>query len=457
VGPNTSGVFSLEELLALGQTGDTKADFLGASPDHIILPNDLPAGYYNLGGDTEGAFYVDIRSGSVPREFAEFFAAGKLKRDPFTNLPVNFLSANTPAAPQIDPRITAGFEEQLRLEAQGMTRQEAHDWRARQMAVPWINKPPSQAMDYSPGQSTGAYEKFLSLGGTDEFLGIQGIGGRADPMRDSLAFNFMQNAEKLQGLQANRAAKGLDPETGISQAEKKRIYDAYQSIADPKQRESFISQQDPGNLIPELREARYAARSGERELLAQNPQIIEYHTESDYSKKLEGKSKWVFESRAFEDPATGRERFVGKVFVSAEMLKPAKKKPVFDIMERFIKGSIGAGLVLSTGGGMAGAALGAYQGAGGWMPQIKGPAGMMLGTAIGYAMGSGLGSGARGAFALTSGLAAGGGISGMKKGRWDDFEGYGTWKAGLPTLPSGESVGIAIGFARFFGGYNTVR
>lgn len=99
------GVFSLDQLHALGQTGDVATDwaksgvtFNTKDPTGIlagggrgIIPTDLPAGNYNVPG-IDGAYYFDPKSGQAPQEFIDWVnKPGGIERDPFTHIPTAYI------------------------------------------------------------------------------------------------------------------------------------------------------------------------------------------------------------------------------------------------------------------------------------------------------------------------------------------------------------------------------
>lgn len=101
------GVFTLNQLHALGQTGDTKTDWMaGASqnkdPNGLVSgggraaldqSQSLPAGYYQLPGMPAGeAYYYDPHSGQVSKEFSDW-ASGNIARDS-TGKPQALMSAS---------------------------------------------------------------------------------------------------------------------------------------------------------------------------------------------------------------------------------------------------------------------------------------------------------------------------------------------------------------------------
>src|SRR4051812_22792737 len=80
-----SGVFSLEDLRALGQTGDAKTDWAAGAPaqsgliaggGRAAIPPGTPAGYYQIPGQ-DGAQYYDPASGQVSQELADYLSTAK--------------------------------------------------------------------------------------------------------------------------------------------------------------------------------------------------------------------------------------------------------------------------------------------------------------------------------------------------------------------------------------------
>ena len=92
----SAGVFSLAQLKALGQTGDSATDWMaGAKKDPLLAGGgravvdpklNLPAGYYQIPG-ASGAYHYDPRSGQVSQEFADWANSGKIERNDLTGLP----------------------------------------------------------------------------------------------------------------------------------------------------------------------------------------------------------------------------------------------------------------------------------------------------------------------------------------------------------------------------------
>lgn len=86
------GVFTLDQLNAMGQTGDTKTDWMASGPDAsgpiagggngMIDPSlNLPAGYYQLPNMGGQAYYYDPHSGEVSKEFSDWANSGNIARD----------------------------------------------------------------------------------------------------------------------------------------------------------------------------------------------------------------------------------------------------------------------------------------------------------------------------------------------------------------------------------------
>lgn len=102
------GVFTLDQLHALGQTGDTKTDWMAGDsqnrdPNGLIQGGgrsvidqslNLPAGYYQLPGTPQGqAYYYDPHSGQVSQEFSDWANSGNIARD-FNGKPTALMSGS---------------------------------------------------------------------------------------------------------------------------------------------------------------------------------------------------------------------------------------------------------------------------------------------------------------------------------------------------------------------------
>lgn len=226
-------------------------------------------------------------------------------------------------------------------------------------------------------------------------------------LRDALAANYEKSALGQAGLQDERAARGLDPATGISMAEKKRIYDTYSSITDAGQKAAYLSAQDPGNLIDSLRTERTSFRSGEdAQVMADSKEFnTTEQTHFFQGQYLPGEVNITSGARVTTDSATGRSIFTGNSPISLSYNAPRDTSGSF--AARFGGAMTGAALGFTTGGTL-GAILGAYSGAGGWMPDSRN-------------------------ISMTN------------------AKGFGTWKAQAAHLPEPREVGSAIAFATIFG------
>lgn len=410
----TAGVFSLDQLKALGQTGNLKMDWMrGAAPaagaliaggGRGMIPADIPAGYYQVPG-LDGAYYYDPKSGQAPQQFIDW--ANNLKasdRDPFTGAP-KALIPNTDSGEVFraqagqQPAAISTLNDIFKLGrgADG-TYQDAQDRvlglgkyqqfitgkdgkQIRLQDVPGYTPPPPQFTDVSKPQA-GAFDRLMGLTGQDKAsldktLGL--VNGKENAsywtkMENALAANYETNALKWKGLQEERAARGLDPETGTSLAEKKRIYDTYNRIQDPAERAAYIKMQDPGNLTAELRQARYETRAGERAAIAAyekaNPNVV-YDSASRYGGPSDSYMQVAVTMGhgIMTDKVTGRETFVGNIPTGVSLVK--QNTGNFDAVAKRLGGGIGGAFLGFMTGNVPGAFLGAYMGAGGWRPNAK--------------------------------------------------------------------------------------
>lgn len=414
-----SGVFTLDQLHALGQTGDMKTDWLaGGKPDPnsfiggggratIDQTLNLPAGYYRIPG-VDGAEYYDPHSGRVSQQFADWANSGKIERNDLTGVPTALMDprdggevfrSRADQQPEYIKTLNDIFalgkgadgtyqDAQDRVLGLGRYQQFLTDKNGKQMRVsdavgsPAVDPATAPYTDRSK-PTAGAFDRLSTLTGKTpaEMDAMMGVGGASkttgyyadywQQMRDTLASNYETNALGYKGLQDERAARGLDINTGTSDAEKKRIYDTVSRITDPAQRAAYISAQDPGNLTDALRAERYALRAGERDQIstyeAAHP-TIEYNATGKYGQPAGAQVKVTSGSVTFTDTATGRENFIGNVPKTAELVKP-KYDRVGDAAHRIGGGVMGFMVGLATGN-LPGAFMGAYIGAGG--PTTKG-------------------------------------------------------------------------------------
>lgn len=421
-----SGVFTLDQLKKLGQTGDMATDWMaGGKPApgalvsgggrSIINPAlKLPAGHYQL-PVSSGAYYYDPRSGQVSQEFANWANSGKIERDDLTGLPKALMDRRDGgdvfrAGNDQDPatletlrkifeygKVNGSYQEaQDRVLGLGRHQQFLADKNGKQVrvtdALGQAPVDPATAPFTQAPSSAGGFDRLMKLTGKtrDEvsaMLGgsvnanenpiapgqyFEGTNDTRSTMEDSLAANYEKRASMWKGLQENRSARGLNVDTGTSEAERKRIYDTYHRITDPAQRAAYIKYQDPGNLTDELRAARYEARAGERDQIAAyekaNP-TVEYNATGKYGQPAGMQVKLTSGSATFSDSTTGRDVFVGSVPKKIEMMKTNLGD--FDKGAKIAGGTIMGAMVGFATGGIPGAFLGAYMGGGGWMPNAK--------------------------------------------------------------------------------------
>ena len=180
---------------------------------------------------------------------------------------------------------------------------------------------------------------------------------------DSLVKAGQDYQSNSQGLMDSRKSRGFDPNTGISDAEKARIWETYNRIQDPAQKAAYIKAQDPGNLVPQLIDARNKSRAPDNQIyLNQAPEIL-YDSPSRYGGgDAPGQVKLTISPQLYTDPATGRE-VAFSAPTNIEYIAPQKDKLSKD-MNRVGGGIMGAMLGFATGG-IGGAFAGAYFGAGG--------------------------------------------------------------------------------------------
>lgn len=469
---NRSGVFSLEDLMALGQTGDLKTDLKregrGVYLDNITalerfneidaanaksraaVPKNLASGYYATPG-SEGAEYYDASNGNVSPELAKWLAANEVTRDKFTDV-------GTVQGPYTGTGAQGGYEggyldsgdtgDAFRAsngqqdamayksifdaaKAAGGTPEAIQDAQDRVLGIGKYQKfltdaagqrigidsavgsahiggtggeyrdlrgnIVGSAMDpAAPGATAGAFDRLGKITGKtpEELQKDLGLGAKGPDyelnnpyvnegktfkyadywqnMADAAAANAETNSLKQQGLKEIRASRGLDTGTGISDTEKKRIYETYNQITDPAEKAAFLRYQDPGNLVPELRAGQFDTKAPERKIIdeyeAAHP-TIEYNTTGKYGQPQGMQTKLTSGGASFSDAATGRDVFVSGVPKKIELMT-ARRSSV-DKWARGI-GGFTAGVTLGAiSGGMLGAVVGGYVGAGGPVPNSK--------------------------------------------------------------------------------------
>lgn len=459
----TAGVFSLDQLKALGQTGDAQTDWLaGAKKDPLISGGgravidpslNLPAGNYLLPGTSE-AYYYNPRSGQVSQEFSDWANSGKIERDDLTGTPKALIDSrdggevfrsgndqNPNTIHTLDEifklgKVDGSYQDsQDRVLGLGKYQQSLTDKNGKKISMQEVPgatlaDPATAPYTQNPSNSAGGFDRLMQLTGKSRDEVSQMIGGtvraNAAPipvnpyqegtretqttLEDSLADNYTKRATMWKGLQEMRTARGLNADTGTSEAERKRIYETYNRITDPAQRAAYLSAQDPGNLTDGLRAARYELRSGERSQIAEYEKLhptVEYNATGKFGQPNGMQIKLTSGSATFSDPTgTGREMFVGNVPKSIEMVRPNFKN--IDKGAKIAGGAIMGAMVGFATGGIPGAFLGGYTGGGGPLPNAKN-------------------------------------IS-LKNSR-----GWGEWKSNGPHMMNLKEVGTAVAFARFTG------
>lgn len=477
------GVFTLDQLHGLGQTGDTKTDWMAsggpaggpiAGGGHAIIDpsQSLPAGYYQLPGMPAGqAYYYDPHSGQVSKEFSDW-ASGNIARDS-TGKPTALMSGadsgdvfragndQAPATLDTIGKIIAGGrsadgtyqDSQDKVLGIGAYQQSVTGKDGKQIRIqdtpnyqqllasgamgtpiatgagPTVppSTPTGGYTDVSNTQQ-GAFDRLLKKTGQtqdqlDTTLGLKNGKQYADywtRMENTLAANYETNVSKATGLQAMRASKGLDVNTGTSAAETERISKVYASIQDPAERAAYLRYQDPGNLTPELRAMNYQLKAPERSIIAQyekdNPQHI-YDSAQHYGGPSGLGVDVTVGHQSMTDPATGREIFVGNVPVDIK----AQEKPHLTDFEQGIA---------RTGGAVYGAFEGFTEGV------ITGnPFAAVALTAFGAYKG------------------VGGPLPNAQNISWKNAKGWGQWEVGEPERPDIKTLainlGTAVAFAKF--------
>lgn len=470
----TGGVFTLDQLKALGQTGDMATDWMaGAKKDPLLAGGGraivnpdlkLPAGYYQLPG-AAGAYYYDPRSGQVSQEFADWANSGKIERDPITNLPKALMDqrdggeafratdSQNPATLETLRKIfdygkvNGSYQEAqdkvlgLGQYQQFMTSKDGKQLRVSD-ALGQAPVDPATAPFTQTPTPTGGFDRLMKLTGktrdeVSKMLGgsvtanesaiaaspyYEGTSDTRSSLEDALASNYEKRATMWKGLQDQRAARGVDINTGTSEAEKKRIYDTVSRISDPAQRAAYLSAQDPGNLTTELRAERYALRAGERDQIAAyekaHPEVRYDFNETNKYGDTKGRGiqvKITSGSQVMTDPATGREIFVGSVPKKIELVKARVKN-----IDRAAAAAQGVAV-------------------GGMSAMLTGGSSLFIG---GSALLGGM-----------SGMGFGPNVKNISMKRRGTLTGFGQWDVRDPHMMNMREVGTAFAFAAVLGGF----
>lgn len=397
----SSGVFSLDQLTAMGKTGSLAEQWLAQSVpagglisgggNGVITATGLQKGYYQIPGK-QGAEYYDPASGQASAEFVKW--ANSLtpdQRDPFTGQPQGFIpleggpasvnAANQPSAQSLanfNAILVGGGTQDAQDRVLGIGKYQqfvtgANGEQVRMSDVAAGKQAPSMYKDVSTYQ--GKYKLVAPPGGNgqSQWQSVDGVPAlypdvAADIKASANALN-QHNIDAYRGLQAERIARGEDPNTGISADETKQIYDTYQRIQDPAQREAYIRAQDPGNLTPGLRVARTAARGGEQSWMTKNviAPTVTYEGTEKYggSSDTKGQVKTTYGDVTQTDAATGRSIMFGNVATKIEYVAPESLGAFGNAMHR-IGGGLYGGIMgyIGSFGNPLGAAIGAAEGSG---------------------------------------------------------------------------------------------
>ncbi len=417
---NKSGVFSLDDLKALGKTGNIETDWmkqsnpeglLAGGGNAVLSVKDLKAGYYQVPG-LDGAYYFDPATGQAPKEFIDWANALKpTDRDPFTGNPKGFIPAEGGPEASFKSRADQSAEiikneNDIFAEVRaGASYQDAQDkvlGLGKYQTSMWaVNGNDRVGMDFNKNPQPSMFKDVsktadktpsggFGVGSSYGYWRVDASGrewvstatakdlaeNEASAAANAATLN-QHNADAYYGLQEERIARGENPDTGISDAAKVRIWETYNRISDPAQRAAYIQVQDPGNLVPELREARISARNAPggmgaeyKKLKSDMPATYEYWSPQRLggSSKDNGQIKVTIGDVFMTDKMTGRETLYGNVPIAGEYLAN-KKDSTTSVMDRVGGGIMGAfvGFTTSifTGNPFLGVIAGAYFGAGG--------------------------------------------------------------------------------------------
>ena len=401
----SSGVFSLDQLTAMGRTGTLAQQWAAQAPtsgliagggNATLTATNLKAGYYQIPGQ-QGAEYYDPASGQASSEFVAW--ANSLtpdQLDPFTGQPLHgFIAAQggpeaTNAANQPSAGALANFnaiiaggkgadgtyqDSQDRVLGIGKYQQFVMGSNGQQVRI-------ADAVGAAPAPTytdvstyAGKYKLVAPPGGNGEGQWQDANGVPVDyslvaaDIQAAAAAKDTHNQDAWTGLQQERIARGEDPMTGISAAETRSIYDTYQRIQDPAEKAAYIQAQDPGNLTAGLRKARTAARQGQVDWMTKNQLApnVTYEMSSAYgdTSGTGGQVKTTFGDVTQTDAATGRSIMFGNVATAIEYVAPGNLGAFANAMHR-VGGALYGGIMGYIGslGSPMGAIMGAVVGSG---------------------------------------------------------------------------------------------
>ena len=398
-----AGVFSLDQLRALGQTGNAQQDWLASGQkggliagggNAVITTPGLKAGYYTIPGQ-DGAEYYDPSKGQASPEFVKW--ANALTPDQFDPFSGNLLKGFIPAeggpeavnaANQTSAGALTNFnaiiaggkgadgtyqDSQDRVLGTGMYQQFVIGKDGKQVRIADATGAAPAPGYTDVSTSTSQYKLVAPPDGVGQSQWQDANGTPVDyslvaaDIQEAAAAKDQHNIDAYAGLQQERIARGEDPNTGISQAETKSIYDTYGRIQDPAEKAAYIKYQDPGNLTAGLRKARIDAQAGDRNWMLKNQMAPkeQYQLAGSLDKNMGGQVKTTIGDVTVTDATTGRSVMYGNIPTKIEYIAPGKMGS-FDAAAKRLGGALYGGVMgyIGSFGNPMGAVMGAVVGSG---------------------------------------------------------------------------------------------
>ena len=419
---NTSGVFSLDQLQALGQTGDLATDWIkSAAPSGLIAgggnaaltATGLQAGFYQVPGQ-QGAEYYDPHSGQASAEFVAWANSATPDALASAFIPSEGAPQAANDANQMPAQAAANFNAEAALINAGASNEDAQNATLgigpNQQFVTGANGQQETMAQALAPQVGGGYRdisthtsmfKLVAPPGGDGQSQWQDASGAAVPYSEvaadtqtSLDDLNQHNQSEYAALQQQRViaaakAAGFDPgsvlkygtglgdsttlkniaDTGISAAQTQEIYDTYARISDPAEQAAYLAAQDPGNLTLALRLAQNATpqKASEKNWMMENAlaPVTTITSASQYDGGAGGGIKTTYGDVTQTDAATGRSIMFGNVITSMSYVAPEGRGSFDQAMQR-LGGALYGGFIgfIGSFGNPAGLVLGAASGAG---------------------------------------------------------------------------------------------
>lgn len=438
---STSGVFTLDQLTAMGQTGNLATDWAKAAPapgliagggNGVLTATGLQAGYYQVPGQ-QGAEYYDPASGQASAEFVAW--ANSATSDQITSafIPTEGGPQATNAANAPPAQATDNFNAEAALINAGASNEDAQNQvlgiGPNQQFVAGANGQQETMAQAMGPQAGGGYRDVSPSADTSPVVAPEAMGywrtvaggsmwvstataadiatNEADAAANASNLNAQNQSEyaELQQERVIAAAKaaGVDPgdalkygiglddiqniaDTGISSAQTQTISDTYARIQDPTEQAAFLAAQDPGNLTPALRLAQNVTpqKAAEKNWMSENAlaPVTTITSAAQYDGGAGGGVKTTYGDVTQTDATTGRSIMFGNVITSMSYVAP-EGRGSFDAAMQRLGGALYGGLIgfIGSFGNPVGLIVGAAAGAGllgGIKTSFKNPTGNIM-------------------------------------------------------------------------------